>query len=41
MQVLCFTEDILDELVTWCLQSGVYENKIKYELLKILEGLIR
>ncbi|XP_067943846.1 FHF complex subunit HOOK-interacting protein 1B-like isoform X2 [Watersipora subatra] len=33
-------EDILEQLVRWCLTSGVYENKIKYELLKILESLI-
>lgn len=38
--VYLLAEDILDQLVTWCLGSGVYENKIKYELLKILESLI-
>lgn len=39
--VYLLTEDILEQLVYWCLHSGVYENKIKYELLKILENLIR
>ena len=40
--VYLLTEDILEQLVQWCIHSaGVYENKIKYELLKILENLIR
>jgi len=39
--VYLLAEDILDQLISWCLNSGVYENKIKYELLKILENLIR
>mgnify|MGYP001794468987 CR=1 FL=1 len=39
--VYLLTEDILEQVVAWCLTSGVYENKIKYELLKILESLIR